>query len=407
MASQSSDLDRPHDLSYLVAFAIRNCNCIMRYHVGTALLGVLELFAATEARSIPPPTGKYAVGVRKEVIEYYNDHDPLAPNNISTSFLATIFYPTSKRHATHNEQPYLDPRTAAGWERVWGVPAGTITSLTSNLVPNAPFLKPKKCHPLHPTILFGPGAGGPATSANAVLLSDLASHGYTVIGLDHPYEHEWLLYPNGSYIPGLPMDYSWGLPDTLDELLALYALRLEDAEVFLEYLPDLKKKLDAPINTTHVGTLGHSIGGAAAIGQLYVNDIVKSGINMDGSMYDRPVTDTPEANTHKPSMVLVSEPNWLDEFMAYAHWQTEYFRGVRIKGSNHGHFTDGAFWWAVEGNLEQSWIDGERMVSLLRRTVREFFDYTLLGGEPPTFLESPNEEYPEMEFFDEDGVTEE
>ncbi|KAH8169553.1 platelet-activating factor acetylhydrolase [Sarocladium implicatum] len=379
----------------------------MRVNINTTLLSALFV-ALSNATSIPPPTGRYPVGVRKEVIEYYNDRDPLAPNNISTSFLATIFYPTTQA-STSDELPYLDPRTADVWEKIYGFAEGTIASLTSTLQPDAPFLKTKKCHGLYPTILFGPGAGGPATAANSILLSDLASHGYTVIGLDHPYEHEWLLYPNGTYIPGLPLDYGWGLPEQ-DEILALYNLRNLDAEVLLKQLPALKEKLGgAPINTTHVGTLGHSLGGAAALGQLFNNPIVKSGIDMDGSLFGRPALNSSSADVHKPSMLLGFEQHFDTGFATYPAWQTSYFRGIRVNGSTHNDFTDAAFWRMEGRDLREGEIEGERMVGVVRRLVREFFEYTLRGGEEgeaPPVLDEPEREFPELVRFDEDGPME-
>ena len=371
------------------------------------LLQVLSFALTTTAKTIPPPTGKYAVGVRKHVIDFYNDQDPLAPGNVSTGFLATLFYPTTHHASTPVDEPYLDPKNAEVWENIYNFTKGSIASLTSSIQPDAPFLKYRHgCKSLYPTILFGPGAGGPVSTANAILLSDLVSHGYTVIGLDHPYEHEWLQWPNGTYVPGLPLDYAWGLPGSLDELIALYELRLKDSQFVLDNLRSVKSQLGAPINTTHVGTLGHSLGGAAAIDLLYDNDMVRSAIDLDGSLFQRPEIDGPEADTRKPSFLLGSEIHFDEGWRTYPGWQTGDFRGARINGSAHNDFSDAGFWRTVGRGKKEEEIEGERMVRLERTLVRAFFDYTLLGGEAPEVLDPPNEEYTELVFFDKDGPIE-
>lgn len=365
-------------------------------------MGLMTLTSSlVNAIAIPPPTGRYGVGVRKLVIENLNDHDPVAPTNVSTSFLATIFYPTA-RQSTVDTGPYLDPETAEPWEKIYNFTAGSLSSLTSTLQKDAPFLDGECGKSIYPTLLFGPGGAGPSIECNAILLSELASHGYTAIGLDHPYEQVWLRYPNGTGIPGRPLEYPW----TLEEYLAVYDMRLEDTRVFLEKLPGLVQRLDAPINITHVGTFGHSLGGAAAIEALFDGDIVKSGIDLDGTLFGRPALNSSEANTRKPSLLLGFEGHFDDSYRTYPDFQTAYWRGVRINGTTHNDFSDVAFWKTV-GNTGSAPSSnptiGIRMVHILRTLVRAFFDFTLLGEEQPIVLDGPTEGFPELWFFDGEG----
>jgi hypothetical protein len=363
--------------------------------------GLASLAAST---AIPPPTGRYGVGVRKVVVNYYNDHDPVAPGGVSTGFLATIFYPTSKC-STADTGPYLDPETAEPWERIYNFTRGSLASLTSTLQRDAPFLPGPVGESPYPTLLFGPGGAGPAVECNAILLSDLASHGYTAVGLDHPYEEVWLSWPNGTGVAGLPLEYPW----TIDEYLAVYDQRLEDNRVFLDQLPAIAAALGAPINTTHVGTFGHSLGGAAAIDALYDIEVVKSGIDLDGTLFKRPAVDGPEADARKPSMLLGFEEHFDESYRTYPRHQTAYWRGIRINGTTHNDFSDVSFWKTV-GNADPPLHGGPtigyRMVHILRTLVGAFFDYTLLGGESPAVLDGPLEEFPELVFFDGEGPIE-
>lgn len=97
------------------------------------------------------------------------------------------------------------------------------------------------------TLIFGPGAGGPPIEVYTTILSDLASYGYTVIGLDHVYEQPFVRYSNGTGIIGLDILYDWDL----QLIEAAYAFRMKDTAALIDYLPTLSKKFGGPINKTH------------------------------------------------------------------------------------------------------------------------------------------------------------
>ncbi|KAH8193849.1 hypothetical protein TruAng_011983 [Truncatella angustata] len=240
-------------------------------------LGIVAT-ASADAISIPPTTGHYHVGVRKLEIPYINTGDPIAPNNVTTSFLATAFYPTSQKGST-KQSPYLDPATAALYEVLKNLTIGTIGNLTSALARDAPAV-----HDLtaFPTLIFGPGGWGPPTEFYTILLSDLASHGYAVFGLDHPYEQPFVRYPNGTGLYGLPLSFDTG---DVDFINTLQTIRVNETIAFIDRLPLVAELLGAPLNQTHIGTLGHSLGGAAALGAALKDERISSGINMDGEFW--------------------------------------------------------------------------------------------------------------------------
>ena len=149
---------------------------------------------------IPPPTGKYTVSRTKIEIPYVNTGDPIAPNNVTTAFLATVYYPTPKSFVGA-PVPYLDPALAVLFEDAYNVTAGSFQNLTTDaIVWDAPLLKDTG----YPTLLFGPAGIGPPVEMFSILLSDLASYGYTVIGADHPWEQPFIRWPNGTALYGLP-----------------------------------------------------------------------------------------------------------------------------------------------------------------------------------------------------------
>ncbi|KAH7025556.1 hypothetical protein B0J12DRAFT_685946 [Macrophomina phaseolina] len=107
--------------------------------------------------------------------------------------------------------------------------------------------------------MFTPGAGVPIIAYTAYL-SELASHGFSVIGIDHPGEAPYTALPYG--LPGVS-----GLPAlnnaTPTALRPIYANRIADIQTVMStpLLPSLVTTYGRPINTTHFAAFGHSIGG--------------------------------------------------------------------------------------------------------------------------------------------------
>ncbi|KAI0198034.1 hypothetical protein F4808DRAFT_271523 [Astrocystis sublimbata] len=352
------------------------------------------------AIALPPPTGKYNIGMIKHDIPHYNANDPLAPNNISTAFLATIYYPTLQT-PRGPPQAYLEPALAAPMEAQFNYTPGFLTTFTSHVQPHAPFLAhPKKTgQTLMPTLLFGPGGGGPPVSGNTILISELVSHGYTVVGLDHPYEQPFLRYANGTGVSGVDINY-----DDLALIERIYDTRLIDNSAFLAQFPSLVEKLNAPFNKTHMGVFGYSLGGAAAVGQIYNDSRLVSALNLDGSQFGAPTAEDPAvADAKKPVFLVGSEGHTADDptWGKFIDKQTGYLRMINVEGSKHLDMFDNTFWKTkmegVEYNHGAGTVDGMRMYEILNVYVRAFFDFTLLGKKERV-LDGPEARWPEVVF---------
>ncbi|KAI1759921.1 hypothetical protein GGR53DRAFT_526766 [Hypoxylon sp. FL1150] len=339
--------------------------------------------AIAGAVSIPRPSGPYHVSVSTHTIEHYNPNDPLA--GIGTE-------------PAGEPQPYLNPETAAFFESSWNYTAGVLASITSSLQHNAPFLKGPVGESPYPTILFGPGGVGPPVEGSTILLAELASCGYTVIGLDHPFEQPFLQYPNGTGVYGVDVDYSDS--PLIEEI---YETRLVDNTAFLNNFTEFVQKLDAPINTTHIGALGCSLGGAAALGSMYDYDSLVSGLNFDGSLYA--MENSSFADEKEPVLMLgnqyyhtggeVTDITW-NNFLAH---QTGYVRELSVNGTTHHDFCDDTFWKMIEPGRDQlaGPIDGYRQIDISNTYVKAFFDFTLLGQNSP-LLDGPSPDWPEVAF---------
>ncbi|KAI0907271.1 hypothetical protein F4823DRAFT_28296 [Ustulina deusta] len=349
---------------------------------------VLSLAVLREVYSaiIPPPTGRYSVGRKKVEIPYVNTGDPIAPNNVTTAFLATVYYPTSERF-TGAPVPYLDPALAALFEDAYNVTVGSFANLTTDaIVTNAPRLH----RTAYPTLLFGPAGIGPPVEMFSILLSDLASYGYTVIGADHPYEQPFIRWPNGTALYGLPPFDSPNI-----DAGTLVDIRVNETKALIDNIPLIEQCVGGLINTTHIGTFGHSAGGAAAARALLRDGRVSSAINIDG-----PFVDEDQYVDAVKSVLLLSEEAYEDlSWVHFASVQTGWWKHLAVNGSLHVDFTDLAFWKEVTDVKAHSSslgdINGYRQVNITRAFVRAFFEFTLRGVAQP-ILETPSNAWPEV-----------
>lgn len=349
--------------------------------------GSATLAWAPTSKTIPPPTGTYNVGVKKLEINYTNTGDPIAPGNVTTSFIATAWYPTLDE-CTNAPEPYLDPATASLWEIAYNQSAGTLSSLTSTLVRDGSPIS----NTSFPTLIFGPGGVGPPCEIYTILASELASRGYRVFGLDHPYEQPFVRYPNGTGLYGLPVLFD---AYTLDFLAALQTIRIKEISAFIDNIPTtVAEQLGTAVNATHIGALGHSLGGAAALGAMIADGRIASGINMDGEFWGALAANDSSVDVGKGRPVLllgsgIHDPQPQDNATVDQTWftfpaqQTAWWRELIVENALHHDYDDEAFWKEIadfrDYDASIGTINGYRQVNITRTFVRTFFDYALLG----------------------------
>ncbi|KAL1880130.1 hypothetical protein Daus18300_001493 [Diaporthe australafricana] len=360
-----------------------------------ALSSVSSLVVAEE---IPPYSGKYNVGARKHVIAI-NEPDIFAPGNVSTSFLVTLFYPTLEEPDVPGTTPYLTEVTAKQFEEWFQFPNGTLGNFTSRLQWNASFaenlLEDEGSE--SPTLIFGPGLGGPPCECYTLLLSELASNGFTVAALDHTWEQPYVLYPNGSEYYGPPLDYAW----STEEALTAIDHRINDTFAFIDAWPKLARKLGFASATDRFGTFGHSIGGAAALAfaQLVDQSVVPAGINLDGSFWGK--LNSSAADVGRPSLLLGFEGHATSHFDiswdTYTEAQTSWWRVIEVNGTLHSDWSDVTFWKELDPPVHPNTgnISGERMVEVESSLVAGFFDWILWGKDEGDLFDEPDSFYPE------------
>lgn len=352
------------------------------------------------------PTGPYYVTHTQHVFNHTTLDDFTAPNGtgIGTILLASIFAPTES--VPNQTVPYMDDTNAEIWSSTFGFPRGSLSTLVTELQWQAPFLSgpgfANGTSP-YPTLIFMPGAGL-ASFAYTAYLSELASHGYSVIAIDHPGEPPYLELPYN--LGGVRSDYpplssyTW----TVAQLQSIYAHRVADASALLSdaYLPSLVRAHGLPINLTHIGIFGHSIGGAGSAGVLAQNPGVLAGANLDGWLFfdiwdlygngsarTKPYPDL----APRPFLELARDDpagpdaTWTNFSVAQSGW----LRDVGVRGALHFDFSDVPLWVDLleqrdgpPGRFNASnflgGIDGRRVTEVVNTFLKGFFGY-VSGGE--------------------------
>jgi dienelactone hydrolase len=356
-----------------------------KLYQGAALALLIGLIPHVRPEPVPEPTGPYNVGVRRFVVEFTNPEDPTSPNNVSSEYLATVYYPTED--APGPPSAYLEPELAQMYADVYNF---NVSHLTTTLRWHASFLPEKT----GPTLIFTPGGWGPSTDGSRIMLSDLASQGYVVAALDHPYEQPFLRYPNGTGVVGLPINFQYppGFPE------ALHAVRLRELLHFTRYWPELVHRMCAPFETERLGAFGVSFGGSVSLDAALESDAIVAAINQDGSIWGRAAANESTSDIQKPTLLLAFWNHSPDTDLSWAKFverQSGWWRNIMVNGTVHADWTDMTFWKQWGTTRPMGTIDGRRMVKIRNAYVAAFFNEHMLGEDSP-LMDEPAAEFPEV-----------
>ena len=265
--------------------------------------------------SLPSPEGKDSVGtetfhwVDSSRLEWFTEEK----SNDYREIMVQVWYPGSN-HPNKKVEPYMDfiklrSKTIAA--------AGNLPSFFPshlNLVKTNSYLeipcKNKKGG--LPTIVFSHGITG-SRHLHQVLFEHLSSQGYVVVALDHSYDCNLTIFPDGRIA-----DYRseiTGHPDSIKIRNQQINTRTKDIIFVLNQITkihygDLNSKLNGKLNLERIAVGGHSYGGATAIHSAKADKRIKTCFVLDGWINPVPKT-TIEQGLQKPIMSM-GRPSWKD-----------------------------------------------------------------------------------------------
>ncbi|MFJ9457510.1 alpha/beta hydrolase family protein [Kitasatospora sp. NPDC101447] len=300
----------------------------------------------------PEPTGGFAVGTR--VVQWTDPGRPETftadPTDLRT-VVVQLWYPAQKSPAGARRAQYLgrteqEARTVSeALARGVGLPGFLVDGVPrarSRSVFDAPV---DGSGGRFPVVLFSPGSGGVRTQ-NTAWAEELASHGYVVAALDHPYDSAAVVLADGRTITGETA--SSGDAEKDEELAAGWtAVRAADLGFVLSRLDAVDRgegadPLTGRLDTGRVAVAGHSMGGAAALQAARQDHRFDAVIDLDGFPHG-PASPA----LVQPTLALTqavtpgTDPRYLPRLTAALDADTATSYRLTVPGAAHLTFMDG------------------------------------------------------------------
>ncbi|MFB9928288.1 alpha/beta hydrolase family protein [Amycolatopsis halotolerans] len=292
----------------------------------------------------PTPSGGFAVGTR--VLQWT---DPDRPETFTAdprdhrTVVAQLWYPANGPADAPRAQ-YLgrtenEARTVAealaGGVGLPGFLFDGVPLARTHAVPDAPVAVEGGRFPV---VLFSPGSSGVRTQ-NTAWAEEIASHGYVVVALDHPYDSAAVVLADGRTITSATVSTGDQAEDDrlADDWTAIRAADLSFALTRLGADP-----LAARLDTGRVAVTGHSMGGAAALLAARRDHRFTAVIDLDG--YPRgplsPALDQPTLALTQ-AVTPATDPRYLPRLTDVLTRGAATNYRLTIPGAAHLTFTDG------------------------------------------------------------------
>lgn len=263
---------------YLSALALTFANAYPRIcSSASAVLGLggFTLCYAIPVFALPAPTGPYAIGARTM---YLSDPDREEKHGGGPrNFVVEVWYPAEAG--------------AEGGRAIYRDPGALLARSYHHRLVQTHAIKEAKALGRQagwPIVFFSPSSGGYRTQ-NSFLCEDLASHGYVVVGVDHPYSSSRVVMQDGKVIHSLPSDWlqiatqeSWRASQPIVES----TLETRAADVLYAWKA-LEAQGSLPIDFRRAAAIGHSFGGAVAAELCRRDARFLTGANFDGWMFEK------------------------------------------------------------------------------------------------------------------------
>jgi len=376
--------------------AVGVCVALLSVTVGTASAQVHET-------PLPRPTGSHEVGTRTMVLTDSARGEPATADPTDhRQLVVEVWYPARDTVPTRNV--YMDTSTARTWVERFGFPEGFQRRVTTHSWKNADPAPGR-----HPVLIFSHGLSWPVLMYQSYL-EDLASHGYIVVGVNHTYGSDMVVFPDGRRAT---FDF---FPDSLEGKFArdsVLAAKVDEWVDDLRFVATELRRLagsEEPwaktMDLDHLGVFGHSYGGSAAALVLERDPRFKAGLAMEGEVRDstmRPLT------MPRPFMHIVGGFNRAElAGSQYRAGRAPYYE-VIVEGMWHAMFSDLILLYSKLG-ADAAWrarhhdeMTPERGLAVTRDYIRAFFDRWLRGQDspflhpwwPPDPSSEPTSPYPE------------
>lgn len=369
----------------------------------TAFWAGIAVYLLVPAFALPKPNGSYPVGT---VVMHLVDHGRRealgGDNNNWRELMVQVWYPAQRSKSRGPVGFQVWPRKARG-------------------VIDAP-LSPAE--PRYPVLIFSPSWHG-QRGQNLFQVEELASRGFIVVGIDHPYSSAVTVFPGGRVararlVPFWDFSSDQALQASIEYIERVLSVRVQDVEFLVAELERLSQRgsgsmLSERLDLSRLGILGYSFGGAVAAQVCWLDKRFKAGMDMDGTLYGAAA----DAGVSQPFMFLVESTKAptvpdvsalspekrrfvaLEERDFYEQRNSMERHGgywLGITGTQHINFTDPPVAPTVGYYLlEAGTIAPVRALRTINAYTVAFFEKHLNHRREP-LLEGPSPAYPEVDF---------
>ena len=375
------------------------------------ILGLLIILTALPillpVPSISPPNGPYKVGTRIYELTDSSRDELYSAKDEPRRFMIQLWYPSDAK-PSDQRAPWMQNADvyAPTISKFLGLPSFFLDHLALVKVPayiDTPIVPTTEGYPV---VLFSHGWNG-FNAQNTSQALNLASHGYIVVGIQHPYGAVVTVFQDGTVVRNDPSALPEGVPDeeykiAAQKLVNQWAGDISYALDFIEAQNnDSASPLYNSIDTSKIGAYGHSTGGGATIRFCGTDERCKALLGQDPFM--RPVSDeVVEHGVTQPSFFMFSQ-SWADEtdsrnnqlFDPFYKRSEDPLGSIYIDGTKHYDFSDLPLLSPLAPQLGlKGPINGKRVTLIVNDYLLSFFD-AALKGKSTEWFQNPSS-YPEV-----------
>ncbi len=334
------------------------------------VLGVVWVAGTVMRLHVPRPSGPHAVGrTRLAWVDRARPERHHPPNK--REVIVEVWYP-AKEHSGAS-CAYVPELGAISADLVQ---SGQLTSLEvwglgrvgANERADAQFVEMSApC----PVVLFSPG-NSTNVEFYAAYGEDLASHGFVVFGINHPYDVTGVRLRDNSVAV-----YAERPPDDREAL----AVRIDERVADVRFLVDRLQELDGDdglfshrLDLAHVGIMGHSLGGITAAVASAADARLVACVNVDGLMAGGPYAVRPDGKVPAQPFAYIGKERTISEKTARLVKDNPRGSLVVVQGVSHQDFIDSASFQPALNPFDGT---ARRALSEAGRATREFFEKQL------------------------------
>jgi dienelactone hydrolase len=373
-------------------------------------LGALGLSVLLPVFEFPKPTGPFQVGTEVRHLVDANRREALSNDSSDPrELMIQIWYPVDQ--SFHGQFASYREKQTTNWRTV------QLALVKTHAYLSAPMAATQTSFPV---LVFSPSWSGQRVQ-NTVQVEELASYGYIVVAMDHPYGTSVTVLPDGRIVrtklgPGEDYSSQQAFEQFVREAEQQVRVRAEDARFVLDELEELNRYdpeglLTDRLNLEQVGIFGHSLGGSVAAQACWLDVRFKAALDMDGMVAGESAREgspcpvffmmedaTLPSKTKLPSIDARQRRAAVFGYAQAALMETSLRRsgGYRmvILGTTHRNYSDSPLFSPLKLLTGAGRISTYRAVEVINHYTLAFFEKTLKAQSEP-LLAGPSAEFPE------------